>query len=194
GSLCSRWAARCGRAKRPRCGLPWRVLVPCVGGLSKLPHGLPQGAAELRELLAPEEQQRNEQDQQEVLWCEDVGLDKLHPTHRSLPLCQTARDDQQLAVHPDYSAFCRRAAQGRRRACHGLPSRGCPAAAWLAELVTTEPLQKHAGRAFSPACFCSGRQAAHAARQCLAAWLCLRRRPVPAPPRTRHRAAPPLVS
>src|SRR5215831_7133863 len=99
------WCLQCGTQLRSLGALTRRGLVPRVGGPLKRPHGLPQGAADLRELLPPEAEQRNEHDQHEILWCEHVGLDETHPTHKSIPLCHTDSNDQKQKTHQEYSPF-----------------------------------------------------------------------------------------
>src|SRR5262249_32113678 len=103
----------------------------------------------LGQLLPAKEKQGDQQNEQEVLRCEDVGLDKIDPSHMPLSLYQTDRDDQPLDVSQDSSPFCvvRHDAGGAPARLHS--SATPPPSFWPGCLVFRYPISV-------PPCGCAG--------------------------------------
>src|SRR5262249_30876863 len=88
-----------------RRGCRRRVFLDTLAGALEFPQPLPETPGNLGQLLPAKEKQGDQQHEQEILRCEDVGLDKIDPSHRPLSLCHTERDDQPLDVSQDESLF-----------------------------------------------------------------------------------------
>src|SRR5262249_20506020 len=101
---------------------------------------LPEAPGNLGQLLPAKEKQGDQQNEQEVLRCEDVGLDKVDPSHRPLSLCQTDSDDQPLDVSQDSRPFCvvRHDGGGARARLH--PSATPPPSFWPGGLFSRPPV------------------------------------------------------